>query len=392
MFESIYVGMSGLDSYAKGLNVISNNVSNLNTVGFKSSQAQFADLYYRNDQGEGQLREQLGAGVKTSGTFLNFQQGEARDTGAELDVMIDGTGLFIMRQDGKTTYTRAGQFKIDTEGVLVDKATGEHVAGMDASGQLTDLTIAGRRASPAKATTQVKFKGNLSTADPQHVVSVNVYDAVGQSSAWTLTFTNTNSVTPGSWKVNVTAADGSQLGTGELRFSAGMPVVGFDSMTVSTKGSDGKPMAVNLAFGQDVTSFSQGTDSSLAVNTQDGYPAGALVKTTFDVDGNLVLTYSNGQTDKAGRLALAWFASTDSLEQLGGNRFGSLYGAPPILGTPNTKEFGKVVAGKVESSNVDLSQQFSEMIITQRGYQASSQVVTTTNEMIQQLLEMRGKR
>jgi flagellar hook protein FlgE len=393
MFESIYVGMSGLDTYSKGLNVISNNVANLNTVGFKSSQLQFADLYYRNEQGEGQSREQVGAGVSASGTFLNFQQGDSRDTGAELDALIDGSGLFLVRDDGKTFYTRAGQFQIDGEGFLVEKATGARVAGLDDNGRLTDLTIAGKRASAAKASAKVSFKGNLSAGDAQHVATgVTVYDSLGESSAWTVTFDNTNAATAGSWKVTVTDANGSKVGSGELRFTGGRPTIGFDSIAIKKTGSDGQSMTVNLTFSQDVTGFAAGTDSTLAMDSQDGHAAGALVKTTFDTDGNLLLTYSNGEAEKAGKVALALFNSTDSLEQLGGNRFAARYGARPIIGAANRDEFGGLVAGKVESSNVDLSQQFSEMIITQRGYQAASQVVTTTNEMIQQLLEMRGKR
>src|SRR2546425_5444397 len=126
MFESVYVGMTGLESYAKGLNVISNNVANLNTPGFKSSQLQFADLFYRNSDaglGAGNPQEQIGAGVGTGGTFLNFQQGEARQTGNDLDLLINGPGLFVLRKDGETFYSRAGQFEFDKDGYLVDQTT-----------------------------------------------------------------------------------------------------------------------------------------------------------------------------------------------------------------------------------------------------------------------------
>lgn len=395
MLDTIYVGLTGLSSYATGLNVISNNVANLNTVGFKGSQLQFQDLFYRD--GElglgGGAQEQIGGGVGTGGTFLNFKAGEARQTGNDLDAMIDGPGLFVLRKDDKTYYTRDGQFEFDKDGFLVDKSNHARVAALDDKGELRDLSITGLRANVPKATGRIKFAGNLSSSDTQHVVAdVSVYDALGKASKVKLTFDNTNAVTPGSWKVTATAEDGSELGSGEARFDNGTPATGFETVNLTLKAKDAEPAALVLDFSGDTTSFSGGTESTLSVSSQDGYAAGSLVKATFDTDGNFALSYSNGQTDKQGRLALASFSNTDALEQLGGNLFVNRYGQAPDLGHAGEGAFGKLGAGSVEASNVDLSQQFSEMIITQRGYQASSQVITTANEMMQQLLDLRGRR
>jgi flagellar hook protein FlgE len=396
MLETLYVGMTGLDSYAKGLNVISNNVANLNTTGFKGSQLQFADLYYKNNDGglgAGDPQQQIGAGVGTGGTFLNFQQGESRQTGGDLDLLIDGPGLFVLRKDGQTTYTRAGQFQFDKDGFVVDQTNGARVAGLAGDGQLIDLSITGLRANPPKATTKVKFNGNLSTGDTQHLVTnVTVYDTLGAPTVLKLTFDNTNAVTAGSWKVTAATADGTVVGSGEVRFKSGKPELGFDTVTLGFTPKDGQAMSLTLDLSIDVTSFSGGTESTLAVASQDGYATGSLVKASFDGDGNFVTTYSNGQTEKHGRLALAWFTHTDALEQIGGNQFVNRFGQAPNIGQAGQAEFGKIVARSLEMSNVDLSQQFSEMIVTQRGYQASSQIITTANEMIQQLLDMRGKR
>lgn len=396
MFESIHVGLSGLDSYSKGLNVISNNVANLNTTGFKGSQLQFADLYYKNSDaglGGGSARQQLGSGVGTAGTFLNFQQGEARRTGADLDLMIDGPGLFILRQQDRTSYTRAGQFEFDKDGYLVDQTMRARVAAAGDGGQLQDISITGLRASPPKATSRVKFAGNLSTGSQQHVVSgLTLFDAAGTPVPVRLAFDNTNTSQPGSWKVTATTADGTVVGSGELRFTSGKPQPGFESVTLSFTPGNGLPLQAVLDFSLDTTSFSSGTNSTLAVASQDGFGAGSLVKASFDADGYFVTSYSNGQTEKHGRLAVGWFANLDALEQVGNNQFVHKYGEAPQLGHPGEQVFGKLTAGSIESSNVDLSQQFSEMIITQRGYQASSQVITTANEMIQQLMDMRGKR
>jgi flagellar hook protein FlgE len=393
MFDSIHVGLSGLDTYSKGLNVISNNVANLNTTGFKSSQLQFADLYYKDggaELGSG-ARQQIGGGVRTAGTFLNFQQGEARRTGGDLDLLIDGPGFFILREDGAQSYTRAGQFEFDREGFLVDKTTGARVAGVQ-DGQLQDISITGMRASPPKATTRIKFTGNLSTGATQHVITpVTLFDAGGAATTVRLVFDNTNATTRGSWKVTATNAAGNTVGSGEIRFNNGAPQSGFESMQLSFTSEQGEPLSAALDFAVDTTSFG-GTTSTLAVASQDGYGAGSLVKSSFDAEGFFVTSYSNGQTEKHGRLALASFSNLDGLEQAGNNRFVQRFGEPPQVGHPGEQAFGKVTAGSIESSNVDLSQQFSEMIITQRGYQASSQVITTANEMIQQLMDLRGKR
>lgn len=396
MFESIYVGLTGLDSYSKGLNVISNNVANLNTTGFKGSQLQFADLYYKDGDaglGTGTTRQQVGGGVGTAGTFLNFQQGDARQTGGDLDLLVNGPGLFILRQGQEVSYTRAGQFEFDKDGFLVDQTTRARVAAAGVNGQLEDIFVTGLRASPPKPSTQVKFSGNLSTAATQHVIgSVTLFDAAGTPVPVRLVFDNTNAVTAGSWKVTATTADGSVVGTGEIRFRSGAPQLGFDSMALNFTPPQGQPIQAKLDFSLETTSFSTGTTSSLAVASQDGYGPGTLVKSSFDADGFFVTSYSNGQVEKQGRLALAHFSNPDVLRQEGNNRFVHRFGKLPQVGHPGQDVFGKILAGSIESSNVDLSQQFSEMIITQRGYQASSQIITTANEMIQQLMDMRGKR
>jgi flagellar hook protein FlgE len=396
MFESIYVGLTGLDSYSKGLNVISNNVANLNTTGFKGSQLQFADLYYRNaDTGTDRdgVRHQVGAGVGTAGTFLNFQQGEGRRTGGDLDLMIEGPGLFVLRKDGQTTYSRAGQFQFDKDGFLVDQSTGARVAAAGADGSLQDISVTGLRANAPKASTRLKFAGNLSSSASQHTVNdVTLFDALGTPVAVRLTFDNTNAVTPGSWKVTATGSDGAEVGTGELRFKTGASQTGFDSFTLAFTPTGGQPVQALLDFSAETTSTSAGSTSTLALASQDGWGAGSLVRSSFDADGFFTTSYSNGQTQRHGRIALASFTHLDALQQVGNNQFVHQHGELPEIGHPGAGVFGKLTAGSIEASNVDLSQQFSEMIITQRGYQASSQIITTANEMIQQLMDMRGKR
>jgi flagellar hook protein FlgE len=274
----------------------------------------------------------------------------------------------------------------------VDKTTGGRVAGVQ-DGHLHDISITGLRASAPHASTRIRFAGNLSTGATQHIVSpVTLHDASGAATTLRLAFDNTNAVSRGSWKVTATNPNGTVVGSGEIRFANGAPQTGFDAVQLTLVSEQGQPLSATLEFGADATSFAAGTTSTLAVASQDGYPPGSLMKSSFDAEGFFVTTYSNGQTEKHGRIALATFSNLDGLEQAGNNLFVQRFGEAPQLGHPGEAAFGKVTAGSIESSNVDLSQQFSEMIITQRGYQAASQVITTTNEMIQQLMDLRGKR
>ena len=162
MIESIYVGMTGLSSFSRGLRVIANNTANLNTPGFKGSSLRFADAFYSGGSYSGRQFGQLGYGVSTTGTTLSFKPGELRQTGNSLDLAINGEGLFTLRgEDGKITYTRAGQFQFNSDGILVSQGTGEKVLGVGPNGGLTEITINDLRTDAGKKTTTVKIKAEL---------------------------------------------------------------------------------------------------------------------------------------------------------------------------------------------------------------------------------------
>ena len=392
MFESIYVGLSGLIGFSKGLNVLSNNVANLNTPGYKRSQLQFLDLYYQLKSSGGESFAQIGNGVDTGATSLDTSQGDLRQTGNDLDLAIEGTGFFVLRNNGETLYTRAGQFEFDANGFLVERSNQARVAALSGSSSLRDININGLRTNPAKATSSITFNGNLSSSDTQHVISnTSIFDALGGAHNLTLTFDNNSSNVAGSWNVTVNDETGT-VATGQILFANGAPVAGSNSISFSYAPAGVSATPITLNFAQDVTSFSAGNDSTLAVNIQDGFAAGALTRATFDADGFLTLTYSNNQTSKRDQIALASFESINELELIGGNTFSNKSGQTPLIGRPNQSLFGNLTAGSIELSNVDLTQQFSDLIITQRGYQASSQVISTANEMIQQLLDIKGRR
>jgi flagellar hook protein FlgE len=391
MLESIYVGMSGLMGYSRGLRVIANNTANMNTPGFKGASLQFADMFYSNG-GNGLSSGQMGHGVNTYSTSMNFRQGELRQSGNELDLAIDGQGLFTLRDEGGALhYTRAGQFEFNTDGVLVSRTDGSRVLALDANGVQTEVSLAGLRTNAARATATVTFNGNLSsTATEQTVGGVRVLDGAGGEHQLTLRFTNTSANAAGSW--TVTVLDGAnEVGSGTLLFTDGRPTAGSSSISVTYAPAGQAAMPLVFDFGADVTSFASGNLSTLAAARQDGFQAGALSKVSFDATGTLVLSYSNGQTVRGARLSLARFDSLDAVSSSGDNQFEAIDERAWQTGVAGDTAFGTVKSGVVELSNIDLSQEFSDLVIMQRGYQASSQVVSTANDMLQALFAMNGK-
>jgi len=391
MFESIFVGMSGLHGFSQGLRVIANNTANINTPGFKGSTTQFADMFY-STANSGSGMAQVGYGLNTTGTALNFKQGELRQTGNNLDLALDGQGLFTLRDgSGNLHYTRAGQFMFDANGVLTNRSEAQKVMGADASGTLGEINITGQATLAGKPSTTLKFSGNLSsTATAQTVNSVKVIDNVGGEHLLSVKFTNVGTTTPGAWTVDL--LDGAtSIGSGQIVFADGRPAAGSSTISLAYTPAGLTALPLMLDFGTDVTSFASGTLSTIAFQSQDGYPPGALTGATFDGTGVLVLSYSNGQTAKGSRLSLARFDSLDAVESVGGNAFDATNSLAWHVGVAGEGGFGTVKSGMVELSNVDLSQEFSDLVIMQRGYQASSQVISTANEMLQELFAMRGK-
>src|SRR6185312_2582735 len=198
MLDSIYIGMSGLVGYSKGLKVISNNLTNVNTPGFKGSELQFADLFYQeNGSNTGNPDEppaQFGTGLNTLVTSIRFNQGDLQQTNNPLDVGVTGLGFFVVKdKDGTVHYTRNGQFQFDKDGFLVDSTGKLRVQALDANGQLTDVSLNGLKINAPKPTTNITFTGNLSNATPPSTTTpsvftlnnVNVIDDAGQTHSLT---------------------------------------------------------------------------------------------------------------------------------------------------------------------------------------------------------------
>jgi flagellar hook protein FlgE len=410
-FGTIHKGATGLLAFSRGLDVLSNNIANLNTPGFKRSDVLFRELFYQyqltGDSGGGSSTAQLGNGVTTRGTVVSFSQGDLQQTGNSTDIAINGNGFFILRNEDAIFYTRGGQFQFDNDGFLVSPALDNaRVAGIDANGNLVDINIADLRVNPGQPTTEIEFFNELATGSTTYVVpDVEVFDSLGASHDLEITFTNNGVFPPPpasangrSWLVAVEDENGTPLTTvpanGEIRFQGnGSPLTGFNSVDFSFQPPGGAvATTITLFFGEPgaftgATSSSPGTTSSLAVREQNGFAHGTVLEVSFSDDGTLELRYTNEQTADAGQLALAWFDQLQTLRQMGNGLFLAPEDIAPQIAAAGDSVMGDIVGGSVEISNVELTQEFTELIIVQRGYQASSQVVTVANEMIQQLLD-----
>lgn len=399
MLSTIYTSMTGLLGFSKGLDVISSNVANVNTPGYKGTELTFRDIFYGFDlQGESNgtlYGSWIGHGVSAELTSVSYSQGDFRETKNDTDAAIDGKGFFVIEQDGEYVYTRAGQFDFDDDGVLVTRDGKHRVMGLAADGTLQSLTLEGLQTQPATPTAEMRFIGNLSLGASQHVLNnVEVIDSLGAKQTLTVRFRNNSANTPRSWTIEVRDTQNELIATGgEIRFQGnGSPLADFNTFSFDYTAPNAAAQKITLFFGSpdsfsNATSFSGGATSDLAVERHDGRVQGSLLSVTFNDRGQLVAKYSNDETEEGGRLALATFNDMQRLRQMEGGMFRAQADQQRTLGYAGDNSLGRVVAGKVELSNIELSQQFTDMIIVQRGYQASSQVMNVANEMVQQLLE-----
>ncbi|WP_246797489.1 flagellar hook protein FlgE [Burkholderia perseverans] len=396
MLDSIYIAMSGLSAYSRGLQTISNNVANLNTAGFKSSTPQFADLYYGQRYAPGSPGNPnvsyAGSGVEYGYASLNFAQGDTHASDGQLDLAIQGDGFLTVLDGQVARYQRTGQFAVEPDGSIRDKANGLQLAMLTPGGDVTGLSIAGKQLSPPQATTTVKFTDNLSSgATSASIPSIDVYDANGGKHTLKVDLTPDSSVQAGRWKAVVTDENGATVQTDFLQFNGGVPDPAHDRIDVTLSPANGPLLTVSLDFSSGVTNFSAGTTSTLRVDTKDGYGTGTLSSLSVDDSGQLVIQYSNGQSDTLGTIALASFSDPQQLIQLGKGLFDASHAAPAAYRASSGAGVGKLLSGATEASNVDLSTEFGELILIQRGFQASSQVISTANDMLMQLLQMRGQ-
>ena len=390
MLRSLFSGISGLRAHQAMLDVTGNNIANVNTVGFKSSLTQFQDTLSQELKGAGAPQAgvggtnpaQVGLGVRVAGITTNFQQGAAQLTSRSTDMMINGDGFFTVRSGSEQLYTRAGSFNFDSLGQLVT-ADGGLVQGwaatngvIDTNKPLTDLKLPIGTLMGAKATVNATFAGNLPSDAATATVlnrTIPVYDSAGNQRTLSLTFT----CTAGAWTVGAT--DGvATLAPQAMTFNGTGALTGPASVTV-----DG--IAVDLSA---LTGFAGLT--SVEAGRQDGQAAGTLQSFALNEDGTLVGQFSNGLKEPIGQLALASFTNPTGLEKAGGSLYRTTTNSgAPMVGTAGTSGRGALAGGALEMSNVDLAAEFTNLIIAQRGYQANARVITTSDELLQELVNLK---
>jgi flagellar hook protein FlgE len=392
MFGSIYVGLSGLGAYSRGLQQVSNNVTNLNSSGFKGTTVAFTDLVGINGNGgksySGDARD-AGNGVSVGGRQLDFSQGELRQTQRDLDLAVDGSGFMMLLRGEEVLYTRTGSFEVNKDGFIVLAGTDYRLATLDAAGRPVSLSIDSSRTSTPKQTTSIKFADNLSsTATSFGLSDVKVYDKSGGEHVWQLQFAKSSEAGTDQWTVTVTDAKAKTIGTETLKFSQGAVDPATNKLLFK---DDAAGLAVTLDFSENVTSFSAGQVSTLRTAGVDGYKIGVITSVTVNDKGALEIGYSNEQKKELGPVAIADFRDPQALVQRSGGLFLDNGQAQREVLTSEDQRVGRVLSRRLEASNVDLAKQFGELILIQRGFQASSQIISVSNDMIQQLFGIRGQ-
>ncbi|TCL57886.1 flagellar hook protein FlgE [Hydrogenispora ethanolica] len=452
MMTSMYSGVSGLKAQQQKLNVIGNNIANVNTAGYKAQTVSFSDLLSQtlssatganattNTGGTNPI--QVGLGVSVAAVTTNMSVGSTQSTGNYTDVAIGGDGFFIVQGGsvGEYQFTRAGNFGVDEEGNLVVngyKVCGWEEYSVDSDGNyvfntqqdveplnlFSDSTNGNKQIIAPQATTAASITGSLDPAEDANGTALNtitiplpdtasasttmtVYDALGNSyevkanlyKCYTDETTNTTSYywTVDSTDTSALAVSGA---SGYIEFDSSGKIVTTDTtnydtnptITLTPQGSNAGAAAfeVSLDFSK-ISYYSSSTGSGISVASVDGYESGDLQDITIGSDGVIYGVYSNDQTQPLGMIALAVFSNSSGLEKIGDNLYTTTANSGDFTGgvAAGTSGSGTLSTGTLEMSNVDLSEQFSEMMITQRAYQANSKVITTTDNILEVLVNL----
>ena len=390
MLRSLYSGISGLRAEQTMLDVTSNNIANVNTVGFKSSTVQFEDALSQMVSAAGLATSakagtnpnQVGLGVRVAGVTTNLTQGSQTTTGNNLDALISGDGYFVTTAGSQTLYTRNGSFHWDSEGRL-STADGSLVQGWPAvngsvatGSKPTTLTLPSGTVAPAKATTTASLTGNLpsdAVAGTTFDRDITVFAADGTPRQLTASFT---AGAAGAWNYAIDDHNGGTA-TGALG-TGGAAVTGTTTATVGG-------IAIDLSKLSGFAGL-----STTAFATQDGNAAGTLLSVAMGGDGTLTGTFSNGATVAIARLAIGTFTNPEGLAKAGNSSLTQTLNSGGVrLGTAGADGYGSVVSGALEASNVDLSQEFTNLIVAQRGFQANARIITTSDEILQELTQLK---
>ena len=414
MMRSLFAGVSGLRNHQIRMDVIGNNIANVNTVGYKSSRVTFEEAFAQMLQGAsrppgaqgnvsgGVNPVQVGLGMNIGSIDLLFTQGNIESTGVTTDLAIQGDSFFVVSDGTGNNYTRSGNFQLDANGRLVASTNGYIVQGkLATNGVLTDtiqdIALPFGQKSAAQETTMMSLAGNLdaeATIGDTRQTTITTFDAMGARDEVTVTFTKASGTT---WDYAMTVAGGTVVSgdTGTLTFdntgrlTTPVPSTPF----VFTPASGAANVSITTDFGTagSLAGISQFAAPSTAVlKEQDGYTMGDLERFSIDQTGKITGAFTNGVTLTLAQIALADFNNPAGLIRTGDNTYSvSANSGSPVLGFAGEGSQSAITSGALEMSNVDLAQEFTSMITAQRGFQSNARVITTSDEMLQEVVTLK---
>jgi len=400
MGSALWIAISGLNASSKQMDVIGNNIANANTMGFKAGKTYFANVLSQSLSGGASGVMQIGQGVAVADVATQFSQGSLESTSSALDLAIDGGGFFIVEDDeGSQFYTRAGAFHIDGEGFLVDVNDYRVQGYAPASSMLGDINTRNAQSAPV-ASTSFSVGLNLDArADTGGTFysSQTVFDSLGAAHTLAVTYTKTG--VAGQWGV-VASLDGNPAASqtySTLQFDgSGTLISPADNSITFSALTNGAVIGVGNTLTWDMMSADAETISGYASNstvkalTNDGYPSGELRSLAIEKDGTITGFFTNGQTAPLGQIALGDFPNPWGLKKMGSNLFSStLTSGQAIVNTPGAGGLGEVTSNALEMANTDLGTEFITMITAQRAYQANAKVITTTDTMMAELMNIK---
>jgi len=409
--RALFSGVTGIRSHQVRMDVIGNNIANVNTTGFKGSRVTFQDVFSQT-LSAGSARtspQQIGLGVGVGSTDLFTGAGSFQLTGRELDLAVEGNGMFIQKNsDGSIVYTRAGNFDWDPQGYLVNPGTGSRVQGWMANnatgaigttdrGSLTDIKINRGSVALAQKTSKAELTGNLNAGaavGDEYTTTLTAYDSLGRAQSLTITFEKTASngwtYTVAGAPPDLTVPSGS---TGPITFNTDgtllTPATGTLALTMDATDAE-SGQAITLDISNITQAFAGTSDSDVLVRSADGASMGVLESVSIDASGLAIGVFSNGVRRNLAQIGLANFTNPGGLLKTGASSFSeSSSSGTPFVGIPSSGGRGRLVPGNLEMSNVDLSTEFTNMIMTQRGFQANTRIISSADEMLQDLVNLR---
>jgi flagellar hook protein FlgE len=422
--NAMSASVSGLNTASTAISVIGDNIANISTPGFKERRAEFSDVLGQAISTSGGFA-QTGSGTRVANVSQIFSQGAFQSTGRETDLAVEGSGFFVLEDQGGRSYSRAGMFLFDNQGTLVDPASrrvqgfGIDPVTLAPTGQLGDIQINTSVAAP-QASTQIDLSMNLDAAAPlvgpfdsatpfatsNFSAPLTLFDSLGAGHPSTIYFTRTG-INAWDWNATLPVADTTLApanpgdadvvqGSGTLSFdlNGNLTAVAGSPTTFEFSGGSAPGQAIAIDFGAIGPLATGGTtqfsgESAMNSASQDGFGPGSLLALAISPDGFITASFSNGVTRPLSQIALANFPAVESLNSVGNNAFvETRESGQPLIGGPQSGQFGSVKSSSLEQSNVDLASQFIRLILNQRAFQANTRTVSTTNELLANLVQL----